>query len=286
VGLLVGDHEVLMAHHFRLALTLLAWMLVGSSFAEAHYNMLLPERASAKKDAPVTFIYQWGHPFEQQLFDAPAPTRLAVFAPDGKEGDLTKALEKVKSVTADGKQVTAYRLRFKPDQRGDYTFVLYTPPIWMEEDKEFVQDIVQVVLHVQAQKGWDVDTGQRFKLLPLTRPYGLQPGMVFQAQVVAPTPGGLGHPLGVKPLAGSLVEVERYNARPPRPLPPDEQITRTVRTDPNGIVTCTLTDPGWWCITAQRSGSEQERNGKRYRVRHRATLWVFVNAHPATGAAK
>ncbi len=39
----------------------------------AHYNMLLPEKWAAKKDEPVPFTYQWGHPFEHQLFDAPAP---------------------------------------------------------------------------------------------------------------------------------------------------------------------------------------------------------------------
>jgi uncharacterized GH25 family protein len=243
--------------------------------------MLLPQAASVKKRAPVTLIYQWGHPFEHELFDAPAPSRLAVFAPDGKETELTKALEKVKSLTPDGKQVTAYRLRFTPERRGDYTFVLATPPIWMEEDKEFLQDTVQVVLHVQAQKGWDADTGRRFKLVPLTRPYGFQPGMVFQTQVVAP---GTKQP--VQPLAGGLVEVEHYNARRPQSLPPDEQITRTMRTDPNGVATCTLTAPGWWCITAQRPGGEQEHDGKRYPVRQRATLWVFVDQGPAVGGAK
>jgi hypothetical protein len=83
-----------------------------------------------------------------------------------------------------------------------------------------------------------------------------------------------------------MVEVERYNARPPRLLPPDEHITRTARSDPNGVLTCTLTDPGWWCITAQRLGAERERDGKRYPVRQRATLWVFVDRNPTTEPTK
>jgi uncharacterized GH25 family protein len=252
--------------------------------------MLLPQKPSAKKGEPVTFVYQWGHPFEHQLFDAPAPGKLEVYAPDGKTIDLTRSLEKVKSLTPGGKQVAAYRLRFTPEQRGDYTLVLTTPPIWLEEDKEFVHDTVQVVLHVQAQKGWDADTGYRFKWVPLTRPYGLVPGMVFQAQAVIPgrvVPAG--GPQGLedhRPLAGSVVEIERYNARPPAQLPPDEHITRTSRTDPNGVVTCTLTEPGWWAITAQRPGPERERDGKRYPLRERTTLWVHVDRPPAAGAAK
>ena len=51
-------------------------------------------------------------------------------------------------------------------------------------------------------------------------------------------------------LARALVEIERYNAVVPKELPPDEQITRTAKTDPNGIFTCTLTEPGWWCLAA------------------------------------
>jgi cobalt/nickel transport protein len=271
-----------MLNPVRYALAMLGLALAVSE-APAHYSMLLPETASAKKGAPVTFLYQWGHPFEHELFDAPPPGFLAAFAPDGKHSDLTKALEKVtaKSLTPDSKQVTAYRLKFTPDQRGDYTFVLTSHPIWMDEDKEFVQDSVQVVLHVQAQKGWDADTGRRFKLVPLTRPYGLQPGMVFQAQVTAP-----GTKQAAQPLAGILVEVEHYNALRPKSLPPDEQITRTARTDPNGVVTCTLTEPGWWCITAQRPAGERERAGKRYPVRERATLWVFVDASAGSAVPK
>jgi uncharacterized GH25 family protein len=183
------------------------------------------------------------------------------------------------------KGVTAYRLRFTPEQRGDYTLVLTTPPIWMEEDQEFLQDSVKVVLHVQAQNGWDRTAGPSretgLELVPLTRPYGLQPGTVFQAQALA---GAGKRPT---PLAGALVEVERYNRMPPRSLPPDEQITRTAKTDPNGVATCTLPEAGWWAITVQQRGQAQaEHDGKPFPVRRRATLWVYVEDKVAPEPAK
>jgi len=237
--------------------------------AGAHFNMLLPDKASVKKDEAVTLTYQWGHPFEHQLFDAPAPEKLTVLAPDGKATDLTKSLEKTTVAAAEGKKVTAYQLKFTPDQRGDFVFVLQTPPIWMEADEEFFEDTVTVVLHVQAQKGWDAAAADTVQLVPLTRPYGLQAGMVFQARVVGPE--------SIGKAAGALVEVERYNPAPPKELPPDEQVTRAVKTDPNGIATCTLTEPGWWSVTAYRDGGTREREGKKYPVRQRATLWVFVD---------
>lgn len=246
-----------------LAGTISAWFATS---APAHYNMLIPQTASSKRGEAVTFVYQWGHPFEHQLFDAPMPETVFVLTPDGKKSDLLKTLVKTTETGSNGKKVVAFRFSYTPMQRGDYWFVLNTPPIWMEEDKEFLQDTVKVVLHVQAQKGWDTGTGASLELLPLTRPYGLQPNMVFQAQVQFMS----------KPLPATLVEVERYNPAPPKELPPDEQITRTAKADPNGVATCTLTDAGWWSITAQREAGERKQEGKSYPVRQRTTLWIFV----------
>jgi cobalt/nickel transport protein len=238
--------------------------------------MLLPNKSSVKKGETVTFTYQWGHPFEHQLFDAPNPDSLVVIAPDGTKHDLVKSLTKIDVPAGEGKKVTAYQFRVTAEQRGDFVFLLNTPPIWMEEEQEFYQDVVKVVLHVQAQKGWDAVAGGESELLPLTRPYGLTAGMVFQAQCRARG----------KPLESALVEIERYNATPPKELPPDEQITRTAKTDPNGTVTATLTDPGWWCLTAQRDGGKRERDGKQYPVKRRSTFWVHVDEKPATKASK
>jgi len=74
-----------------------------------------------------------------------------------------------------------------------------------------------------------------------------------------------------------LVEIERYNAAPPKELPPDEHVTRSVKTDQGGVATFTLPEPGWWCVTAQRDGGFRERAAQRYPVRQRTTLWVHVD---------
>jgi cobalt/nickel transport protein len=255
-----------MSRSIRVAAALIVVVFLPSP-ALAHFNMLLPETASVKRGEPVTLIYQWGHPFEHQLFDAPAPQSVFMIGPDGKKTELTTALKPFSQPAGDQKKVTFYRLPFTPQERGDYRFILNTPAIWMEEDQEFLEDTVKVVLHVQAQQGWDAAAGLPLEVTPLTRPYGLQPGMVFQAQVTRDT----------KPLAGALVEIERYNPVAPKKLPPDEHITRTARTDPNGIVTATLTEPGWWCLTAQHDNGQRSREGKNYPVRRRCTLWVFVD---------
>ena len=247
-----------------------------NSTTRAHYQMLLPQAASVEKGREVVIQYQWGHPFEHQLFDAPEPQGLVVHSPDGQKIDLGSKLEKTSRSSGEQEKVTIYKLRFKPDQRGDFRFVLTTPAIWMQEEREFYQDIVKMVLHVQAQKGWETSADQVLEWLPLTRPYGLQPGMVFQAQILAEQ----------KPLGGTLVEIEKYNPAPPKQLPPDEHITRTARSDPNGTVTTKLPEAGWWCLTAHRENGRREHNGKMYPIRQRATLWVYVDETMATGGGK
>jgi hypothetical protein len=127
------------------------------------------------------------------------------------------------------------------------------------------------------QQGWDSrSTSDKWELTPLTRPYGLEPGMVFQVAAVSPT-----NPEGKwQNASGTLVEVERYHDTPPKDLPPDEQRTRAVKTDPGGVATCTLTESGWWAITANHDAPEREREGKKYPVKRRETLWVFVDEEP------
>lgn len=247
---------------------MMAWLLLFAGPAAGHFNMLLPESASVKKGETLTLTYQWGHPFEHQLFDAPHPLALTVLGPDGQRIDVTDKLVKTTRKTS-GKEATAYQLRFTPDQRGDYVFVLQTPPIWMGEDGQFLQDTVKTVLHVQAQKGWDAAFDD-FELVPLTRPYGLRPGMVFQVEMPPARSAGKGVRWG-------LVEIERYNVEPPRKLPPDEQITRTVRLDANGVATTTLSEAGWWCLTVARPAGKRMHEGKSYPLRQRATFWVFVD---------
>ncbi len=253
----------------RAALWTAVFALLWQSLAAAHFHMLFPESPSSTTDKPVTFVFQWGHPFEHEMFDTAKPEKLIMVSPDRQQTVLTGALAKTSIKGADNKDVTAYQFSFTPEKRGDYACVALAAPVWMEHEKQFLQDSAKVVLHVQTQKNWDAGTGG-FELTPLTRPYGLQPGMVFQAQVLDDG----------KPQAGIMAEVERYNPTAPKELPVDEQITRRVKADPNGVLTCTLTDPGWWCITAERPGVMREREGKSYPVVQRTTLWVYVDPKP------
>jgi cobalt/nickel transport protein len=262
-------------HRIWLALVpLTAW--ATTSFA--HYNMLIPDKAWTNKGEKVTFTYQFGHPFEHELFDAPQPLAVIVILPDGKT-QAVKSLAKEALKGIDGKKVAGYRFAYEPQMRGDHTVMLQTPPVWMEESKDFVQDTVKVVLHVQTQKNWDTGLPLelfdqvKFRITPLTRPYGLYPGMTFQAHAgLRPSKKGGGG-------GGKLVEIERYNSQPPEKLPPDELITFKTKTDPNGVFTFAFPEAGWWSMTGafQEKDLRWKDGGKEGPLRERATLWVHVN---------
>jgi cobalt/nickel transport protein len=241
--------------------------------AAAHYHLLLPATRSVEPDQPIQVMLAWGHPFEHQLFDAAKPARLAVIGPDGTATDLTPRLSTTRFGGKSGP--AAFAVSFTPARRGDYLFVADAEPVWMAEEGLFFHDQVKVVVHVATQVGWDRAAGGPLELVPLTRPYGLEPHVAFQAQAVA----------NRKPAAGVVAEVERYNEVAPAEgsLPPDEQITRRVKADPNGVLTATLHDAGWWAITAISDGGTRDHDAKPRPVRRRATLWVHVDPKAAGG---
>src|SRR5512132_4002370 len=109
--------------------------------AHAHYHMLLPDRHSVKTDDKVVVTYQFGHPFEHELFDTEKPASAIAFDPDGKSTDLLPAIEKVEAAGHERKKVAAYRFTFQPARRGDHTLLVESPPIWMEDEKHYVRDV-------------------------------------------------------------------------------------------------------------------------------------------------
>lgn len=274
-------------------------LVSATSASFAHYNMLLPDKPWANKDEKVTFTYQFGHPFEHELFDAPKPAALVLITPKGEKKtlDIDKTMSKIELPGADGKKVTGWQFVFTPTERGDHTFVLKTAEIKIDEN-EFVEDTARVVLHVQTQNGWDTretayDEG--FALWPYTRPYGLLAGSVFRGRFLQVFQGGPviyrepdfgssgasssgGRRARYYPQLedGAIVEIEKYNAKPPKNLPPDELITFKAKTDVLGYFVATLPDPGWWAVTGIIRDTDKKATPPTVTNR-RATMWIHVD---------
>src|SRR5436190_2782702 len=102
---------------FRRTILVLLPGLALAAPAHAHYHMLFPAAAAGEREKPVTFLIQWGHPFEHQLFDAQAPDKILVFAPDGAPTEVAKNLQKVEVRGDGGKTVAAYNFAYTPQRR-------------------------------------------------------------------------------------------------------------------------------------------------------------------------
>ena len=81
----------------------------------------------------------------------------------------------------------------------------------------------------------------------------------------------------IRAMLPAMVEIERYNRKPPEKIPADEFVTRAVKTDPAGVVTTTLPEAGWWGLTVDRPGRAVIKSSdKQITVKERCTLWVRV----------
>lgn len=249
----------------------IAILLCIASNASAHFHILLPDKHSIKSGDEVTLTYMFGHSFEHQMFDAAAPASAKIHGPDGNVEDIKAKLKKIMIPGEGKKMVSAYQYAFKPEKRGDYTIVFVSPQTMHEGEKIPFFDTSKVVVHVQTQNGWDAYTehypAQAVDLVPLTRPYGLRPGMLFRSTFLDREKSDM----LPNPIGGAEVEIERYNATPPKMLPADEHITYTVRTDSQGVLASVLPDPGWWSITASKATPK---------AIHRCTFWVYVDDKP------
>jgi len=256
------------------------WMGLLAGAAAAHFQVFWPqvEGCYGKPGEPVKWQYFWGHPFEMIIYDA-QPPKFFVKTPLGKKEAV--ALKEISLPDqASGQARKAYELEYKPAAPGDYYLCLESQPYYIQEEKVFWQDFVKEVWHVMAQKGWDKPVGLEVELVPLTRPYGWPSGAVFKAQAL----------FKGKPLKNAQVEIEKFNGFyvPKDKLPKDRLgedneplMTRTLKTDNQGYLTCTLDTPGWWVMGVSVEDGKKSHEGKPCLVEKRGCLWVYVEPTPA-----
>jgi cobalt/nickel transport protein len=248
--------------------------------ASAHFHTYWPkvEGCYGKPGEAVTWQYFWGHPFEMIIYDAVEP-KFFVVGPEGKREPVSAQAVNLKDPES-GQERQAYEMAYKPAAVGDYYLCLEAQPYFIPEEKIFWQDLVKEPWHVMAEKGWDQKVGLEVEIVPLTRPYGWPAGSVFKGQAL----------FQGKPLKGATVEIEKFNGFfvPPDKLPKNRfgeentpLITRTVKTDDQGYLTCTLDSPGWWVMAVGHRHGKKTQEGQAYPVEKRGYLWVYVEPAPA-----
>ena len=229
----------------------------------AHFGMLIPSQATVSKADPKTVDLQvsFSHPMEVVGMDMAKPKSFGVVAGGSKE-DLLGTL-KPAQVMGKAAWASQYTLK-KP---GVYIFQMEPEPYWEPAEDSFIVHYTKVVVPAFGdEEGWDKEVGQKIEIVPLTRPFGLYAGNVFQGIVK----------LDGKPMPYAEVEIEFYNRDNKAEAPTEYMVTQAVKSDRNGVFTYAVPKAGWWGFAALTTADfKLKKDGKDTAVEIGGVIWVY-----------
>ncbi len=253
---------------FSLSLVLLLGAFAPSM---AHFQMIIPsdEIVSSAKKRKIGLELVFTHPFLQIALNLKRPEVFGVWVA-GEKIDLLSTLEENRSQDRVGETISSYTTQYKIKKPGDHIFFVQPQAYWEETESIFIVHYTKTVVNAfGVEEGWDQELGLKAEIVPLTRPYGLWVGNVFQGIVK----------LNGKVAPFATVEVEYYNKKAEVSASSDPFITQVVKTDANGIFTYAMPRAGWWGFAALlNDGETMQHKGKAYPVESGAVLWVKTKA--------
>lgn len=242
-------------------------LLTGIGQAQAHFQMIVPsdDMVAQGESRNLKLDLLFWHPFENKGMNMVEPAQFGVFE-RGKKKDLLPSLKKVKMTDADGKSFDMFKAKYGMRKPGDHIFYVEPKPYWEPSEDSFIVHYTKVVVNgFGLEEGWDAELGLKTEIVPLTRPYGLWAGNVFQGIVKVKG----------KPVPFSEVEVEFYNPDGSKKAAGDPMITQVVKADANGVFTYAMPFKGWWGFAAlNEDDKKMKHDGKPKSVEIGAVLWV------------
>lgn len=240
--------------------------LVSADPSFAHFGMVIPsDNMVMQEDSKkVDLVLSFSHPFEMVGMPLDMPGEFFVMA-DGKKEDLKPALKEAKVM--DHK---AWTLGYTVKKPGAYTFVMEPVPYWEPAEDCFIIHYTKTVVAAFGDDGgWDEELGLKTEIVPLSKPFGLYSGNVFQGIVK----------LDGKPVPYAEVEVEFYNKDKKAAAPSDYMVTQTVKADGNGVFTYAAPVPGWWGFAALNTSDKKMKQGNEEKdIELGAVIWVKFEA--------
>jgi len=236
----------------------LALLFLVFSPARAHFGMVIPsdEMVMKGESREVALQIMFWHPFEGMGMDLVKPAEFGVVA-NGQKEDLLATLSPQKLKGRDTWK-TSYTIK----RPGIYVFYLIPQPYWESAEDSYIVHYTKTVVAAYGEdEGWDEPIGLKTEIVPLSKPFGLYGGNVFQGVVL----------LNGKPVPGAEVEVEYFNVEGKYSAPTDYMVTQTIKADPNGVFTYAVPKAGWWGFAAL---STDDRQIKGKDVEIGAVIWV------------
>jgi cobalt/nickel transport protein len=242
--------------------TILATTVLGAGAAFAHYGMIIPSdpMVSQQDGRSVTLDVSFSHPFELAGMELVTPVAFSV-THDGETTDLMDRLQPVTIMESAG-----FTMEYDLARPGTYVFAMEPQPYWEPaEDSYIVHYTKTYVSAYDDDEGWDALLGLRTEIEPLTRPFGIWEGNVFQGRVL----------LEGEPVPFAEVEVEYFNEDLSATSPSDLMITQTIVADANGVFSYSTPSAGWWGFAALNTAPETVAfEGEEKAVELGAVIWV------------
>jgi cobalt/nickel transport protein len=241
---------------------IIATIFILAGQASAHFGMVIPSDSMVMQgeNKDVTVTLSFSHPFEGHGMELVTPVAFGVMA-NGKKQNLLNNLKKTKVMGH-----TAWELGYSVKRPGVYMFYMEPKPYWEPAEDCFIVHYTKTVVTAFGDdEGWDEEIGLKTEIVPLSKPFGLYTGNVFQGIVK----------LDGKPVPYAEVEVEYYNKDGKAQAPTDYMVTQTIKADNNGVFTYAVPKAGWWGFAALNTADEKlKHEGEEKDIEIGAVIWV------------
>jgi cobalt/nickel transport protein len=242
------------------AAMVMVFLMAGT--AGAHFGMVIPSDNMVMQGEArtVEVTLSFSHPMEGVGMDLVKPKVFSVRA-NGEMQDLLPRLQPTKVMDHQAWK-TAYDIK----RPGVYMLVMEPQPYWEPaEDCYIIHYTKTVVTAFGDDEGWDEEVGLATEIVPLSKPYGLYAGNLFQGIVK----------LDGKAVPYAEVEVEYYNHDKKATAPTDYMVTQTIKADQNGVFSYAVPKAGWWGFAALNTADYKlKADGAEKDVELGAVIWV------------
>ena len=211
----------------------------------------------------VTLTLSFSHPFEMVGMELIKPKIFNVVV----GGKLQSLLDSLKAIQILGHQ--AWQAKYPLKRPGVYMFYMEPEPYWEPAEDSFIIHYTKTVVTAFGDdEGWDAEIGLKTEIVPLSKPFGLYAGNVFQGIVK----------LDGKAMPSAEIEVEYYNQDKKYTAPTEYMITQTIKADANGVFTYAAPVSGWWGFAALNSADYKlPHQGEEKEVELGAVIWVYFH---------
>jgi cobalt/nickel transport protein len=236
--------------------------------AWAHFGMLIPseDMVDSAEEANLDMKVMFAHPFEGQSMDMEKPVAFGVMANGEKINLLDTLRPYALRMHADEKPFQAWQTTFNINRPGDYQFYVQPAAYWEPAEDCYIVHYTKVIVDAYGKEdSWDEEIGLKTEIVPLTRPFGIYAGNVFQGVVK----------VDGKPVPFSEVEIEYYDQSGRYSAPKAPFVTQVVKCDANGVFTYAVPKSGWWGFAALNEDDQKIQKGKEMKpVEIGAVLWI------------